>query len=209
MTGSSGDLHWPDLPSDVTAVNPGCFQIEKSRPHMWKVTFNGVPVLKLKYFIPCWPVLAVYKKNMQNCSRITFYEWINHIPKRQFTLTFNILQAFSDHSDKALFQAMPLSQIIVLCFSVTLWRNGTPGLEKQLIMWIVARKWTMTEERDWISIGLRQWLHFYFKMLPVLPRFVPPLSSKHVRSIAQLNVCHVHRCIQTFTWCVCSLLSLE
>lgn len=49
---------------------------------------------------------------------------------------------------------------------MTLWRNGTPGLEKQLITWIVAGKWTMTEEREWIPIGcntdclfvLRCWL---------------------------------------------------
>lgn len=141
---------------------------------------------------------------MQNCSRISFYEWINHIPKRQFTLTFNILQAFSDDSDKALFQAMPLSQIIVLCFSVTLWRNGTPGLEKQLITWIVAGKWTMTEERDWISIGLQHWLPFYFKMLPVLPRFVSPLSSKHVHFIAQLIfLCLSHTQIHRDVHLVC------
>lgn len=157
------------LPSDVTHTNLGCLQVKevgwKKKTALVRGYIHRSPDLGLKYLVPfdpCWQ----FMRNMQNCSWISFSEWINHNPKRQFTPTFNILRAFSDDSDKPLFRAMPLSQIIVLCFSMTLWRNGAPGLEKQLITWIVAWKWTMTEEPDWIPIGcggdclfvLRCWL---------------------------------------------------
>lgn len=186
MTGSSGGLRWPDVPSDVTTVNRACPRVKKKRPHSWGVTYISVPDLGLKWvsWVPvdmCWQ----FMRNMQNCSWIGFYEWINHNPKRQFTLTFNILRAFPDDSDKPLFPAMPLSQIIVLCFSMTLWRNGTPGLEKQLITWIVGRKWTMTEEWGWIPIGCstdclfvwRCWLSCHvLRPLCLTNMFISPLD---------------------------------
>lgn len=136
---------------------------------------------------PCWHVLVVYKKYAKMFS-IGFKEWINHNSKMQFTSTFNILRAFPDDSDKPLFLAMPLSQIIVLCFSMTLCRNGTPGLEKQLITWIVGAKWTMTEEWGWIPIGLPHWLPFCFKMLAVLTCFASLLSTKHVHFTTQVDI---------------------
>lgn len=84
MTGGSGD--WPDLPSDVTAVDPGCLQVKKKRCYI-------VPDLGLRCFsrVPVGSLWEICK----NCSWITIYEWINHKPKRHFTPTFNILRAFS------------------------------------------------------------------------------------------------------------------
>lgn len=155
MTGSCGDLHWPEPPSDVTTLNRGRpREVKKGNGRACETRFKvaglqewvfpRVPVDK------CWQ----FMRNMLNCSWISFYEWINHNPKKAvYPDFFNILRAFPDDSDKPLFRAMPLSRIIVLCFSMTLRRNGTPGLEKQLITWIVAGKWTMTQEWGWIPMG--------------------------------------------------------
>lgn len=151
---------------------------------MWEVTYIGISDVNWNILVPvdpCWQ----FVKNMQNCSWISFYEWINHIPKRQFTLTFNILQAFSDDSDKPLFQAMPLSQIIVLCFSVTLWKKWNTWVGKAAHY--VDCGWKMNNDRRArLNINrLQHWLPFCFKMLAVQPRFVSLPSSK--RKFFHLN----------------------
>lgn len=85
--------------------------------------------------------------NMQKPSSVRFCEWINHNPKRQFTPTFNILRAFPDESDKPLFQVMPLSQIIVLCFSVTLWEMEHLGWKSSSLggLWLGNEQWHKNE----------------------------------------------------------------
>lgn len=106
---------------------------------------------------------------------------------------------------------MPLSQIIVLCFSMTLWRNGTPGLENQLITWIVPGKWTMTEERDWIPIGCHTDCLFVLRCW---------LSCHILCPLCQTNMCispldwysliyHISKSIQACTGHVRNLLWFE
>lgn len=57
MTGTRGDLHWPDSPSDVTTVNPESFQWKRKWPHLWEVMYTG----KLGIFF-CWTLWAVCEK---------------------------------------------------------------------------------------------------------------------------------------------------